>query len=244
VVHTDSSGDLEVRPASLAIGTSARKRLVSIVVIAAAAAAAGSYAWHRHSLDQERAAFRAIVDELQKADERNQQRLRAVEKRSNQFALGAGLDRLSPAAGDTDEPNVVPSPGSSSEPGSIDETEAVPGRDGGGMQRVVATMEGTFEKEPVEQSWSRGAEAHIHQTVVPFLSGRSEINSIECRSSMCRMEATLENIDVYRKFSYDATHSAACTQCFFMKSRDTADGRPVLRMYMARKGASLPRAPR
>jgi hypothetical protein len=74
-----------------------------------------------------------------------------------------------------------------------------------------------------------------------LLAGRSTIESVECRSSMCRLTSVQDDMEAYRKFVFDVTHAAVCKDCFWTKTGDTADGRPMLTMYIARDGFQLPR---
>jgi hypothetical protein len=108
------------------------------------------------------------------------------------------------------------------------------------IELVTFTMDSAFKNESEGGRAAASAAEDIRDTVVPLLKGRSTVEAVECRSSMCRLSSVQDDMDSYTDFAYQVTHSDVCRQCFWTKTGETGEGKPILTMYIAREGAQLP----
>src|SRR5947208_558269 len=65
-------------------------------------------------------------------------------------------------------------------------------------------LEVYFRAGAVGSSWTQGAIGQLQKNVTTLLPSGGTARSVECRGSLCRVEATLGNIDEYRTFMHRA----------------------------------------
>lgn len=106
---------------------------------------------------------------------------------------------------------------------------------------ILANLDVTFENEVPDKQWVATATDAINAVARPTLGVNSEIRSIECRSSLCRIETVQEDSDHYTDFVSHVKHSGVSPEGFFTKTGETPDGKLILTMYLAREGHPLPR---
>jgi len=105
---------------------------------------------------------------------------------------------------------------------------------------VLANLDTTFETEVADRQWVASASQKIYDIAQPNLGPNSEIRSVECRTSLCRIESVQEDSEHYADFVSRVKHSGVSPEGFFTKTGETPDGKPILTMYLAREGYPLP----
>lgn len=196
-----------------------------------------AFFWQQQKAASETRALQKSVMELARARDQDAERMRALQENSEaasrlQFAAAVAPRLGTPPAQPLDS-ETTPKP---TEPQG-DNTE----QDSAPVEAVLTNMESSFDTEPADASWASRAATTIQAGVRSLLSEKSTIESIECRSSMCRLRSVQQDLEQYKKFVYEMVHSDACKECFFTQTGESRDGRPILTMYMAREGRNLPR---
>ena len=105
---------------------------------------------------------------------------------------------------------------------------------------VRAFLDTTFETETTDKQWGASATQAIYDVAQPELGPNSEIRSVECRSSLCRIESVQEDSEHYAAFVSKVKQSKVSPEGFFTKTGETPDGKSILTMYLAREGHPLP----
>lgn len=109
------------------------------------------------------------------------------------------------------------------------------------VELVAYTLESAFRSEPAGGRDSHSDETSLWDSLKPLLRGHSTLESVECKASMCRLVSAQDDMESYTEFVQQATRSGMCGECFWTKTGDTEDGRPILTVFVAREGAQLPR---
>jgi len=109
------------------------------------------------------------------------------------------------------------------------------------MQDKLDTV---FEEEIADPSWASDAEYTAEQKLAVAMPESSAISSIECRSSICRIETFHQNSDAYGKFSEQAfknpdTRIWTADAFSALVSGDEQVGLIVV-SYVSREGKALP----
>jgi hypothetical protein len=112
---------------------------------------------------------------------------------------------------------------------------------GATAEEMLANLDATFEMEPADRSWSARTVSDIYDVVQPVLGRNSEIRSVECKTSLCRIESVQEDPDHYASFVTKLKRSKVSPEGFYTQTGATPDGRPILTMYLARQGHPMPR---
>lgn len=68
------------------------------------------------------------------------------------------------------------------------------------VEKLRETMESNFAVQPVGRNWGDGAATEVRTKVVARLPKDSQLRSIECRESMCRLETSHHDEETYRAF--------------------------------------------
>jgi hypothetical protein len=107
-------------------------------------------------------------------------------------------------------------------------------------EEMLANIESVFEMEPVDPKWGASTTRDIYDTVRPIVGGNSEVRSVDCRSTLCRVESVQEDSTHYSAFVQKLKFSRISPEGFYTKTGETPDGRPILTMYLARNGHPMP----
>jgi len=111
------------------------------------------------------------------------------------------------------------------------------------MKNIHDTMESQFGQENTDPKWSRSADSEIRTKVNSRLPKESRFTSLECRTSMCRLEISHRDAQTYREF-VNKTLSAADFQwpgpMNFAILRTLPSGEVDAVAYLVRPGYSQP----
>ncbi len=169
-----------------------RTRITFLIVVAALAIPA--VAWMRH-------AAATPVDSSPKASEEVAQvrtelaDLREHVEQSRRLAVsaaqGTAAARLEPAAAPTQQAAQAP-------------TELLPPKSAPSDEEVRARLTSHFTSESTDPAWSKPALSLISGHIQAGLPAGSQITSIECHRTMCRVESKHSSLEVYDHFLNDA----------------------------------------
>jgi hypothetical protein len=107
-------------------------------------------------------------------------------------------------------------------------------------------IEGAFVSEPADSAWARTAEHTIETRFASALPARA-LRSVECHTSMCRIETLHESIDAYQAFyrKLASPESMPWLGPIFSTALDEAAAKRgdafVIVSFLAREGRELPR---
>jgi hypothetical protein len=103
---------------------------------------------------------------------------------------------------------------------------------------------GSFKSERVDTSWDGVELARLEKALPALLPAGSQINRVECRATMCRIESTHPSIDRFADFARAAfmMENRVNEGPFFASvTAPPVAGQPVTTVaYIARKGHILP----
>jgi hypothetical protein len=109
-------------------------------------------------------------------------------------------------------------------------------------------LETSFATEQVDASWARTAERTAESRIKNVLTQGTSLRSVECHSSMCRIETGHQNVDDFQSFVSQAfvkPESRMWNAPMFLTPLDekaAEHGGPlVIVAYVAREGRELPR---
>jgi hypothetical protein len=129
---------------------------------------------------------------------------------------------------------------------------AEPERDDGRIRRVEPAMirerlDDYFARERPDPVWAPDAQRTAEARIVGAIPKTSEVRSIECRASMCRIETVHQDLDHYQQYVHRAfmdpeTH--LWNGGFFATLLgEPTEGRVTTVAYLARDGEALPSMP-
>ncbi len=107
-------------------------------------------------------------------------------------------------------------------------------------QRVLSNLSSSFDSEVVDRSWAPDAASTLREKAAGLLAQNSDIQSLECRTTMCRLETIQPNMTQYQAFGLEFGKLAAFPQMFLTKTAETPDGRLKMTMYLGKSGTQLP----
>jgi hypothetical protein len=112
------------------------------------------------------------------------------------------------------------------------------------LEDATDEIERVFLGEGSDPTWSRQTERTVKEKLMVSLPEASAVRSIECRSSMCRIETSFRDAETYEHFAQSAFKDPA-TQIWnggaYSTSLGTDDrGGMVIVSYLAREGEDLP----
>lgn len=109
---------------------------------------------------------------------------------------------------------------------------------------VPVALESAFLEEGADPIWSREAERTVQEKLKRAIPKAADVRSIECRSSMCRIETFHQNAEDYERFLHDAFKDPETQiwngNAFSTSSRVDERGGRVIVSYLAREGEVLP----
>ncbi|MGK3984788.1 hypothetical protein WME99_17210 [Sorangium sp. So ce136] len=175
-------------------------------------------------------------------------------KSSRRPAVAAAAEPAPRAPGGGARPRSAPRAAALAEPPPPppQPREAEPERDGGDAGRVEPAvirerLDERFARERRDPAWTVDAQRTAESRVAGAIPETSEVRSIECRASMCRIETTHQDLNQYQQFVHRAfmnpeTH--LWNGGFFATLLgEPADGRVTTVAYLAREGEALPSIP-
>jgi hypothetical protein len=185
------------------------------------------YADHRRG-EANLAHIRAEVASLSSAVERHQEREPRLVERVTVLAPTANTAAESPAPGK--------------------ESEATARKDEKPRELPVADvrdrLEAAFVAERSSSDWTREAQSTAQRKLAAMPSLSSSVRSVECRSSMCRIETVHQDAKSYRQFVETAflnPETKLWNGGFFATlAGDHQDGSLAVVSYLARDGEGLP----
>jgi len=219
-----------------------KKRIFWLVAIAAFAAGVSLWwlgASGESSRSRKAASARSPGDLGSEASEdrarssalRSTQSSRGTAQRRAAFGAVGGVPSTAPSAAElAAEPAAAPQNTRSS-----DDEEAA------STEEVLANLDATFEMETPDRSWGARTVSDIYEVVRPVLGKNSEVRSVECRTSLCRVESVQEDMDHYASFVTKLKRSKLSPEGFYTQTGATPDGRPIVTLYLARQGYPMPR---
>ena len=129
---------------------------------------------------------------------------------------------------------------------------AEPERDAVRTRRVEPAMirqrlDDYFARERPDPGWAYDAQRTAEARIVGAIPKTSEVRSIECRASMCRIETAHQDLDQYQQFVHRALmdpETKLWNGGFFATLLgEPAEGRVTTVAYLARDGEALPPMP-
>lgn len=109
------------------------------------------------------------------------------------------------------------------------------------MQAQVELVEGTLRTEIVDPQWTGAAEVALRETFHKENMKGFQLRAVTCRTTLCRMELTLEGLSPPEGSFAKLAHSMPWQGQGFVRinSEETAG----IALYLSREGYSLPRLP-
>lgn len=94
--------------------------------------------------------------------------------------------------------------------------------------------------EPADRAWSDDTEAHIEAVFADLIPEGGEVLAIECRSTLCRLEAEYDTVETFDRFLAEAPHREPFLgESFFRQLNTDAAEAPRFVWYVARTGHTL-----
>lgn len=209
-------------------------RTVYLGVLAVACGAAGTYVYASAAKERETTpAARKQYDDL-RAD------VKGLERRLANRETLASLSRLSA----NDAEDVQKEPTDDQQLPADPPLEAPPSLEASKVkeQESAARIASRFESETIDSAWRSEATPLLARQFGARTPSGSRLTSIECRSSMCRVEAVHDSFDAYSEFTRAAiTAPDAEWQGSFVAHvvGDPYAGQVRSRAYMVRPGEDL-----
>jgi hypothetical protein len=104
-------------------------------------------------------------------------------------------------------------------------------------------LQSMFQSEPDDAGWSRSARQGAQERLAAAAPDPSVVRSLECRSSMCRLETSILGADDDVKLVRAALgerDNPTWSGAVFSRIEEDASGRPVRVSYLFRAGTTLP----
>lgn len=123
-------------------------------------------------------------------------------------------------------------------PGPTAPAEPVP------MEVLSERLTEHFGSEPPDTAWARDAEHTAREGVRAVLPDHSQLRSVECRASMCRIETEHADADRSKMFVEAAfmrpERRVWNGAVLFLRSPQSSPDKEVMVTYLARQGRELP----
>lgn len=107
-------------------------------------------------------------------------------------------------------------------------------------------MDQCFTQERPDPSWAAQAKQQVEASLAAVLPSSSAIRSVECRTTMCRIESTHGDREQYQRFIQDGLMNPdkqAWNGAFLaLRFGEPTDGPMLAVVYVAREGEELPTA--
>jgi hypothetical protein len=109
---------------------------------------------------------------------------------------------------------------------------------------VATRMEAAFSREVADHEWSTKAQQTTQQKISALMPNNSEVLSVDCRTSLCRVEMTHQSLDDYRRFldsAYMQPESHLWDGPSFSTLLENSGSGPVVAVsFLFREGQSPP----
>jgi hypothetical protein len=207
-------------------------RMVGVAAVFAACLVA--YVAHERAVRDELARLRQQTTDLQSTLDRSSVRMGAGLAAVSRLGALAEAARARPAPAPDKAEGTAPAP---AEPAH----EHAPPPD---PAETRAQYQQAFSLEPVDRDWSSSAQAKLQEAVSALMPKTSQVVSLECRTSLCRVQVRHRNLDDYRSFTQDAylkgdTHIWNGQMFSTLVGDPTNDGVMTV-AFLAREGHLLP----
>ncbi|WP_437554868.1 hypothetical protein WME97_22800 [Sorangium sp. So ce367] len=215
------------------------KRIWQVLIALAAAGGVAALAVDRRRDEAELARMREDMGALS----------RAIEATKSGPALAGAAPRPerrieaaapAPAAPPAEAP-AAPAP---EPPGEENESAPTVERRAAALAAVRERLEDTFTQQGTDARWSAEAREAAREKLSAALPDTSSLRSIECRSSMCRVETVHQDFEQYEQFvrsTFMNPQEALWRGGFFtLPVNDPREGELVTVAYVGREGAPLP----
>jgi len=108
-------------------------------------------------------------------------------------------------------------------------------------EEIATHHESTFREQPTDRAWAQPAEGRISTGMHQLLQNPAKLISVECRESLCRMEASLGSAEesdqiLRRMVEEEGIWSGAIS---YHRTTDT-DGNVKVTAYLVREGYARP----
>lgn len=127
------------------------------------------------------------------------------------------------------------------EPAPDEGTSALPSPD---PATLVRTLDQAFATEALDAPWSAATDSAMRGRLATLTNGHSALRSLECRSSMCRLEVVHDDAQQSSEFAQHAFtgEGAPLWVGTYVQTRlATPDGKQATVAYLVREGRELPR---
>ncbi len=110
-----------------------------------------------------------------------------------------------------------------------------------GPEEVTQHIETTFYSEAMDTAWAREVRQGLQEKLASLLSKGSSIGSLECHSSLCRIELRHPDEEQYQQFMQRMAQGGTFWKGASMTYRSEEDGRNIATIsYLAREGHAMP----
>lgn len=101
-----------------------------------------------------------------------------------------------------------------------------------------------FAREATDAAWAAQARSRLEAQLPRVTPAGSHVRSLECRTSLCRLELVHDNRAAYRELVerafLDTSHHIGEGPAFSAQLDTTSDGRLITVAYLGRRGQPLP----
>jgi hypothetical protein len=112
----------------------------------------------------------------------------------------------------------------------------------------LETLETTYEQDEIDASWSRMATEKLQYALYSRMPNGAQLESIECRSTLCRVESTFDSRSQMEEFVQSALRdperrpwNGAMTTGPIQE--DPVSGRTTMLTFLTREGEEFPNTP-
>lgn len=107
--------------------------------------------------------------------------------------------------------------------------------------QILSTLDNEMSKEPYDDIWAPEMQETIATTLQNQKFGGSELVTVACKSSLCRIDVEHDNADAESEFlhSFVPTAGYTDTEVFYSRS-EGSDGRSEMTYYISRDGLGMP----
>lgn len=108
-------------------------------------------------------------------------------------------------------------------------------------KQVTSTLDNEMSNEPFDELWAPEMQATITATLQNTNFQGSDLLTVNCQSSLCRIDIEHENMNAEVEFLHNFVPTAGYTdtQTFFSRTVES-DGRSVMTYYISRDGYAMP----
>jgi type I site-specific restriction-modification system R (restriction) subunit len=108
-------------------------------------------------------------------------------------------------------------------------------------KQIISTLDDEMSNEPYDESWAPEMQETITTTLQNVKFDGTELVSVSCQTSLCRIDVEHDNSDAEEEFLHNFVPSAGYTdtEVYFTRSEE-AEGRAFMTYYVSRDGQKMP----